>query len=353
MAEATHAGARHADAEIVRMDIGRPVGHERIVERLARLAEQPEALDENSRTGIPHAVAMAGPAGVGKFRTALWWAGRLKCDRPDPGDGSCECPSCLQIAVGAHPDVTLLERPDDKKVLGVDLARALIRTMGFRPTRPGPRIAIIPEGERLTSPAQSALLKLLEEPPGFAVIILVTTSATALFPTIRSRCQMLRFGPLVDEDVARLLAERGVEESLVRSATIIARGSVGTALSCSPEDVDDRADLIESFELFRAGDGEGPSLDEMVRNLFERHGADRAGLAELLEWQMRKVESALGCPPRAESDRLSTFLERATDGEADELLEAATRIRATMRLLDRNANRRLALRDLLLDMRPS
>jgi len=339
----------------VRYSLTRPLGHEAIVERLERLTTLADGESDGSGTGIPHAIVMAGPDGVGKFKTAMWWASRLKCDRrgePPSSDHSCECASCAQAAVGAHPDVMLVAPPATGKLISVeDVRHGLIPAMSLKPVRPGPRLAIVRDAEMLGVPAQNAMLKLLEEPPGFGVIVLVTAGLAALLPTLRSRCQTLRFGPLPDATVGQLLEAGGMDPALARAASVIARGSAGRALACDGEELEDRVELILAFENFRAG--QGPSMEELVADLVDRRKTERSELPVLLEWQLKKIEAAHGCPAPVESDRLAGFLEAAAQEAVERLVDEAMRTRAALRRIERNANKKLALRDLLLDIRRS
>lgn len=329
--------------------ITRPVGHEAIAMRLEAAAL---AHAEGRPSGLAHAFLLAGAAGVGKFHTARWWAARLQCDRPavcDSSDASGQlCPSCRQVAAGSHPDVTVIEPASPGKQMGIEEARQLIHAMSLKPARRGPRVAIVRDAQLLTLHAQSALLKLLEEPPGFAVIVLVTENPASLLATLRSRCQILRFGTLAREEVVRLLLAHGRSETLARAAAAISGGSIGRALACDEDALADRVALLESFEGFRSGD---LSLDAMMEDLLERQGTSRCGLTTLFEWQMEKVESSLGYPASEESDRLDSILQEVGAGDAGLLLEEASRTHWIMRALERRANARLAIRELLLDIR--
>jgi DNA polymerase-3 subunit delta' len=345
-----------SDAD-ARQDISRPLGHVAVVERLGRLAEAGTRSSRTDRThGIPHALLFDGPEGVGKFKTAVWWASRIKCDLQGDGAsassaGSCHCASCRQVAVGSHPDVLVVAPEAAGKMIKIEPIReALIPTLSLRPVRPGPRIAIVREAESLNVHAQNAMLKVLEEPPGNAVIILVTGSRSALLPTIRSRCQTIRFGPLEPEALETILTARGFTPEHARSAGATARGSVGRALECDEETLADRVDLILAFEGFRSGTG--PSMDELVADLVDRRKTERAELPVLLEWQLRKIETAYGCHAAVESDRLAPLMEQAVSERPEQLINDAARTRTAIRHLERNANRKLALRDMLLDIRP-
>lgn len=324
--------------------IERPVGHDAI---LARLEEHVGAAARDAR--LPHAVVFSGPTGVGKFLAARWWAARLKCESPRECDGAT-CPGCKQLAANVHPDVTIVEPEAHGKVVKVDQIRSLIPAMALRPLRKGPRIAIVRDAHLLSHEAQSAMLKLLEEPPGYALLVLVTDNLAKLMPTTRSRCQTFRFFALATEDLERVLLAVGRSPALAREAAITAHGSVRQALAATEEWLEDRRELITAFEDLRDGEGD---IDALVDDLVERRKQNRTDLTGLLEWQMNKIETCLGYPARTESDTLRKLLDAAAEDDAFRLVGEATRMLWALDALGRNANAKLVVRDLLLDIRPA
>jgi DNA polymerase-3 subunit delta' len=221
--------------------------------------------------------------------------------------------------------------------------------MALRPVRPGPRIAILRDAQTLTPEAQSAMLKLLEEPPGFAVLILVTDNAAALFPTIRSRCQLIRFGLLDQKEIRRVLEAEGRDPLLATRAAVSSGGRADRALALTPESIADRDAVIEAYEDVRAG--ERADIDELILDLAARRKEGRPGLDALLEWQMRKVQARLGAVVTTENDALAARLDALAGEDPAALLEEASRTAWAMRALERNGNARLVLRELLLDVR--
>ena len=326
--------------------IERPLGHEEVLRRLEATAAGVAGGTEHR---MAHAVVLAGPAGVGKFKTALWWAGRLKCGDRKACTGTT-CPDCRQIAAGAHPDVTVVAPGPDDTGIYIENIRDLIRLMALRPVRPGPRIAIVREAQTLTPQAQSAMLKLLEEPPGFALLVLVTDNAAALLPTIRSRCQLVRFGLLTSDEIRRILEAHGREPQAAARLAAVSAGRAGRALALTPEMIEDRDGIVAAYEDMRAG-ARG-DIDGLVLDLAERRKEGRPGLDALLEWQMRKVETSLGCEgDGGESDVLAPRLASAVSEDPAALLEEASRTAWAIRALERNGNPRLVIRELLLCVR--
>ncbi|MBI5503229.1 MAG: hypothetical protein HY899_00395 [Deltaproteobacteria bacterium] len=322
--------------------IAQPLGHGDVLASLRALAV---ALAGGSDRGLHHAWLFSGQRGVGKFLTARWWATLLKC----PQVGECEpaCDGCRLIAAGVHPDVVEIAIPEDKRSIGIAESRALLQRLSLRPTRSGPRIGIVRDAGAMTIDAQNAVLKLLEEPPGFAVIVLVADNAGAMLPTVRSRCRHLAFGDLAESEVAAILVSLGRSAEEAAAAAACARGSVARAQTYDAEGLAEREALLLAYEQARNGQAD---IDAVLQALVARKESGYA-LGELLEWQLTKVKSSLGNRVHEPSEPLARVLEAAAGADTAALLEEAGRIHWTMTALERNANARLAIRDLLLNVR--
>jgi DNA polymerase-3 subunit delta' len=199
---------------------------------------------------MPHAYLFEGPEGVGKELTARALAARLLCEKGGevelrPTDDACgQCPACRLMAAGNHPDFHLIHRGlhkfhPDRTIrqskglfLAVDLIRHfLIEPATMRPAQGRRRVFLIRDAERMNEEAQNALLKTLEEPPGAACLILVTSSATRLLPTIQSRCQRVPFGLLPADFVAQELVSRlGISAADARLLAALSDGRLGVAI---------------------------------------------------------------------------------------------------------------------------
>jgi len=182
------------------------VGQERAVAQLCRSIE---------RGRVPHAYLFSGPPGAPMLDAALALALALSCERA-PGDG-CEgepqtmCVACAKIMAGIHPDVVTLAREGAAQIVPIESVRnQVIARIAFPPHEGAIRMFIVEEATSLAPPAANALLKTLEEPPGRTLFVLCTTAPDQLLPTIRSRCQRVRFaaGTALPADADPARAER-------------------------------------------------------------------------------------------------------------------------------------------------
>ncbi len=200
-----------------------------------------------------HGYLFYGPAGTGKALVAEGLAHGLLCERsPGPrfcctpdrcpirapaagreGVPRCDCcAACVQVASRVHPDFTLVERPKNRTDVLIEQVRELIAQLWIRPSRGPARAAILNDAETLNIPAQNALLKTLEEPPGHAIIFLIAQSEHALLDTVRSRLRPVRFGPLAVPDIEAILAAHTkLDPARARAIARLSRGSAARALA--------------------------------------------------------------------------------------------------------------------------
>lgn len=222
------------------------IGQEHIKEYLRNVVSQKK---------ISHAYIIQGERFSGKEFIAKIFAAALQCERQ--GTEPCgECRSCKQAQTGNQPDIIYVghEKPNS---IGVDDIRGQINgDIAIKPYSSPYKIYIISEGEKLTPPAQSALLKTLEEPPAYAVVLILTTNLEGLLPTILSRCVTLRMEPVQDELVkVYLKKELMIPDYKADICVAFARGNIGQAKQLATS---------EEFENIR---NEALSLVKNIRNM--------------------------------------------------------------------------------------
>ena len=215
------------------------VGHEQIKEHMQAAIRDKKPF---------HAYLFQGEEGVGKEALARTFAAGLQC-QSESADKPCkECVSCRQMESGNQPDVIWVTR--EKASLGVDEIREqLCNTMDIKPFPSPYKIYLVPEAEKMTEAAQNALLKTIEEPPEYGIVILMTSNISALLPTIQSRCLTMEFRPLSTAVVESYVKEHcQVPDYQARASAAFAQGNLGKAMRyAKSEDFIERKDHIISL----------------------------------------------------------------------------------------------------------
>jgi DNA polymerase-3 subunit delta' len=204
---------------------------------------------------LHHAYLFEGPAGIGKQLVALWLAQLCNCDAAVEDRPCGTCRPCRLIRSGQHPDVIRLAPEEGRAtpIVTVAQVREVTRQMGYRRFSGKRRFIIVDPAESLPPPSANALLKSLEEPPEGTGFILIASHAASLLPTIRSRCQRLRFSAMAVGQLEAWLTDKGESHPAQRAR--IALGCPGLALALSDERLEERVHLRDTA-LRAAGSGD-------------------------------------------------------------------------------------------------
>lgn len=303
---------------------------------------------------LPHGLLFTGPAGIGKTSAARELARRLLCTAPEAiREGACgECRGCHLAAAGSHPDWLTLEAEPGKEIR-VDAVRELTRAAQLTPHESGVRVALLGPAEALNPYAANALLKVLEEPPGSLLFLLVSHRPERLLPTIRSRCQLVPFRPLARDSLAGWLREEhgaGTEEATLLAG--FAGGCPGQALRWLEADLRGERDALVS-DLDRAADGGLEELLVAAKRWADRDPAQwlplaRAWLQDWLRVTVAGPEAARSAVVNA--DRTGDLARRAGSGYERPAAGLAA-LESLAGYLEGPANVRLAVEDFLLHWR--
>jgi len=318
------------------------VGHEWAVQALRQAVEAGRVF---------HAYLITGPDGVGKMMLAQALAAALVCESEE--EVPCNsCRSCRLVQSSCHPDVHVVEPEDEAANLKIEQVRDLQRQLALTPLEGRKRVAILRRFGAATTAAANALLKTLEEPPAHVVLALLAEDADRLLPTVVSRCRHIALRPLSVGLVKRSLIERwDVEPERAELLARLSGGRLGWAAEMSEDEsalasrnqrLDDMEELIKAPLVERFRYAEDLAGDKVAT----------AATLELWTGAWRDVMLlAAGAPTETVNvdrrGRMQTLAKRIGVEKSGQVLQA---LRSAFSLLKRNANPRLTLEVLMLDL---
>jgi DNA polymerase-3 subunit delta' len=306
-----------------------------------------------ARQAQRHAYLFTGPEGVGRRTLALRLAQALNCPQPSaPGEPCLTCHTCSRIERMGYPDLAVVQAETAGGTLKVDQIRELQRSLALAPYEARFRVALLLRFEEANASAANALLKTLEEPPAQVVLVLTAQTSESLMPTIVSRCEVLRLRTLPLEELERLL--RSHWDLPADSAALLAHlsgGRPGFALRLhqDPERLARRqAWLDDQSRLLQAGRIERFAYAEtLVKDKDSLRDALRVWLSF---WRDVMLLAGGASAPLANPDRAAEIERLAGRFDLGTSHRFVSALERTFDLLDRNANPRLAIEVLLLDL---
>ncbi len=204
------------------------IGHEDIVRHFKSSIELGK---------VSHAYILNGEKGVGKKTLAHVVAKSLQCESGSP-DPCGTCTSCLQVDSNNQPDIIWVNHEKPNVITVDEIRTQIVNDIDLKPYRSRYKIYVVPDAQMMNPQAQNALLKTLEEPPEYAIIMLLTDNVDKFLPTILSRCIVLNFKPVQPlEMIEYLEGQLGVEKEKAKFCTDFAQGNLGKAvrLAISPD----------------------------------------------------------------------------------------------------------------------
>ena len=328
---------------------------------------------------VSHAYILNGAKGSGRHMIARSFSAALLCEEremPDTenhpvpaGTGADDqetsvhmrsrwiepcgrCHSCLQALAGTNPDIKILEREKENSI-GVNDIRKMRTDVWIRPYSAAHKVYIIPDAEKMTPAAQNALLKTLEEPPSYAVLLLLADGTDSFLPTIMSRCVTLPLRPVPEKDVETCLRERfEADEQHARLCARFSGGSIG------------RAALLLENEHFAALRDRTITF---IRDIAKKDAADIAAFAkeaasedetqDLIDFLLTWNRDLLVCRSTKSTenliftDEVQYIIEAARAASWRGLQAASEAVFRARRRLFSNVNAELTLQMMLLEIR--
>ena len=200
------------------------VGNEKIKSLLASAAKTNNVL---------HSYLFVGTDGIGKSLFAKEFAHMILCSSEQ--EKPCKtCKSCLEFQGESHPDFLQIE-PEDGKTIKIEQIRYLQEKIAEKPVTSTKKVYIIQDSDKMTREAANGLLKTLEEPPSYAILILITANESKLLATIKSRCTKIAFQSLTEEEIKTYLKSQNSEQNMTNNMIKQCQGSIGRAVKIGEE----------------------------------------------------------------------------------------------------------------------
>ncbi len=314
------------------------IGHQQQRQRLYAACDQQR---------VAHAYLFSGPEGIGKKLLALHFAGKLLCET---AEGCARCQACRKVASGNHPDLSVLI--SDSSHLKIDQVRALQHFLLLRPLEGRYKVCLIDDADKLTVEAANALLKTLEEPQPGTVLVLISSRPEQLLPTIRSRCQQLRFNRLPRSQLsAHLSRTLDLPDAQAAVMAAVADGSFTRILGAHQEFyLKKRPEWIQTLSALTTTSTIGAfTLAQELRD-------EKDHLLDILDMFLTFYRDLLLCQrnmPPAElinQDLLPLISEQSRRLTLTQLLDRIEAVTTARKHLVRNVNPLLALEHMLLQL---
>ena len=314
------------------------------------------------RQTLAHAYLLIGPPHTGKMTLALNLAQALNCEAGKPPCG--ECPSCQKIASGKHADVQIISLASNgnsaeaksRTEIGIDQIRQIQHSASLPPFEGKYKMFIIDGAELMSNEAANCLLKTLEEPEDRVIFVLLTTEERLLLSTVISRCQRLELSPLAASEAETALTTRwNIEPEQAKLLTRLSHRRLGWAVSAALNTslLQQRAEKIEGLlTILDADYNERFAYATQMANQFsQKREAVQETLDLWLDWWRDLMLTKTGCGDTITNIDFKTTLVRMAEGYSlAQITTSINSIQATEKQLRQNANPRLALEVLMLDI---
>lgn len=321
------------------------IGQERAIKILTK------SLKDNK---ISSSYIFAGNEGTGKKLTAIEFAKAVNCEKLNNYCQVCEdCPSCQEISRLCSPDLKIIEPV--KSSIKIEQIREMRKEIILKPFKNKKKIYIIDQAEKMTIEASNCLLKTIEEPPGYAIIILICSKIDTLLPTIISRCQVINFGLISSSKIESVLLKKNIDLKVEKAEIIskLAQGSIGSAfnLLTDQEYFKRREEILDYLSTLSPGkysDDIFVKVEEMVSEIDSIEE-----ILELIKLWYRDILITKKTGDKkyiSNSDKLEILKQKSQIYSQEILLDILDYLEKVEEYLIKNINKRLILERLILKM---
>lgn len=295
---------------------------------------------------LPHALLLAGPAGLGKAAFARQLAHALLCENPAEGLNPCDrCKSCLLFAAGTHPDLTEVGPEEGKSSIGINLIREMTQYLSLTGQYGRYRIAIISPAELLNVASANSLLKTLEEPGANTIIMLISHEPHKLLPTIRSRCQRVNFSIADRSEVVNWL--RGQVDARFSAELLLdltGNAPLRAVALAAGEQLAQRGQLWQDLVQLQTGKG---SVQTVAEALVKQ--GSKSALQMIWSWLVDMIRFRSGqAIALLNPDMRDDLRDLSQQAELSRLHGVTEKLMNALRLADTQVNQQLLLEDILI-----
>lgn len=319
------------------------IGQEKAINYLTRIIAEDK---------ISNSFLFFGPAGVGKKTASYWFSKKINCSEANEKMRPCgKCSACVKIDKRIHPDVVTIA--PDGNYIKIEQTRQILDTILFRPFEGKYKVYIFEDAQALTDAAANQLLKVLEEPPPYAVLVLIINDVTNLPPTVFSRCQRVPFGYVEEKIINDYISENfDFEPEKLASLVKLSAGSIGKAASLAKD-----AQFWKAREFALKAASVASSLNyaealTLATKVEEFKDYEEAVLEFLIDWfrdllilkQMNDFKAVINY------DMKDALSKNAQDYSAWQIKKTIRQILEARKLLRRNVNKKIIFNNLFLKL---
>lgn len=328
-------------------DFNEIIGNDQIKEHMKRAI---------SSGKVSHAYILDGALGSGKILFAKAFAQMLQCENELPGGACHNCHSCRQAETDVHPDIVYVTHEKPATISVDDIRTQINVDIATKPYQGKYKIYIVDEAEKMNVQAQNALLKTIEEPPEYAIIMLLTTNAFGFLQTILSRCVRLELKPVAQETIVDYLVRKyKIVDYRAREAAAFSMGAVGRAINLATSESFNELRECAIETLKKVHELDMPNLMAIVKKTVDFKNNIKDFLDIMLMWyrDVLMYKTIVDSTNLIFQDQIYDIKRRADRSSYNDIKNSLENIELAVKRLDSNVNYEMTIELLLLNLKES